>query len=201
MTAEQPPDKRRSILLIIALVTILSGVLLVVARGIVRETIVLPLLYALWSLIYILDGIPQGLIWLGLIMLTIFLALRSLWDTSQSQLGPSTREDNGATVSGWQRLLAHARHDQYARWRTAQRLVLLAAEQLAQRDNLGLRQARQKIEAGLPDMPAQLHAYFRAGLAANRPDQRLRTRLRRSQHDPLDLDPAVALDYLENMMR
>lgn len=198
-SATPPTNKRRSILIIVSVIMITTGILLAVARGVVREAIVIPVLYVIWSFVYTLDGIPQGFIWLGLVIFAIVMAARSLSVKPRSLSAQQHTQEYGASVSGWTRLLSHAHHDQFARWRTAQRLAILAAEQLAQRENIELRRARQKIDTGLPDMPAQIHAYFRAGFAANRPDQSLRARLRRSQHSPLDLDPQEAIAYLEKM--
>lgn len=200
MPSDKPQFKRRRILLLVSLIMLLTGVLLALARGVVREAIVIPMLYALWSFLYMLDGIPQPFIWAVLIVFAIVIAIRSISSTPDINLRRQHVQESGASVSGWARLLSHAHHDQFARWRTAQRLAIFAAKQLAHRERIELRRARHKIESGLPDMPPQVHAYFRAGLSANRPStQGLRAYLRRPTRDALDLDPAEAIAYLEKL--
>ena len=61
MPSDKPQFKRRRILLLVSLIMLLTGVLLALARGVVREAIVIPMLYALWSFLYMLDGIPSHL--------------------------------------------------------------------------------------------------------------------------------------------
>lgn len=201
MTPEQPRAKYRTGIFIIALIMVLTGILLALARGITRDAIVIPLLYALWSFFYVLDGIPQSVIWAVMLLFAIAMAIRNIAPKREGVTGRQSAQDSGASVGSWARLLSHAQHDQFARWRTAQRLALLAAEQLADYERIELRRARHKIESGgLVGMSPQVHAYLRAGLAANRPNsQGLRTYLRRRSPDALDLDPAEAIAWLENM--
>lgn len=201
MTPEQPRAKYRTGIFIIALIMVLTGILLALARGITRDAIVIPLLYALWSFFYLIDGIPQSLIWAVMLIFAIVMAIRNISPRREGATGHQSTQDSGASVGNWARLLSHAQHDQFARWRTAQRLALLAAEQLANNEHIELRRARHRIETGaLAGMSPQVHAYFRAGLAANRPNnQGLRAYLRRRGPDALDLDPAEAIAWLENM--
>lgn len=184
-------------LLTIGLMLVALGIVIALVRGVAREALVVPLLAFIWQAAVLIEGLPQQIVWWGVILAMVVIIVRSLGEGAQFQLPERRAKVDGGRVSAWIRLVVYARHDDYSRWRMAQRLALLAQELIAQREGIDLRQARRVVEAGT-GLPPEVGAYLRAGLLAHRPDTRLLGRLKRVvAHDPLTLDPAVVIAALE----
>jgi hypothetical protein len=194
--ASKTPVRRR--LLMLATVIVLFGLILALVRGLAREILVEPLLYALWSLQSLLVSLPEALLW-GLVVFAAFvIGLRSLADTPTFQFTGRRYRERYGRVEGWVRLLGQARREDYARWRLAQRIAHLASELVVERERIDPRQARHALEHTTADLPSDVRAFFHSGLTSFRPRERgLGSLLRASSADPLKLDPARAVEFLE----
>ncbi len=188
----------RQRLILIGLVVGLAALIALLARGLVREIVVVPLLYLIWLIQVLLDSVPQLALWILLVVVAGIMALRSLsWGPT---LLSFTRSEHGSRgrVETWLRLLGLAARDDYSRWRLAQRLATLVAEALAERERLEPRQVRQQIEEGAYVIPVDVRAYLCAGMSGHRPQPHGWGHPARG---PLDIDPARVITVIEQLLR
>ena len=71
--------------LLVALVLVVTAVLTILLRDVVREIIVIPMAYALWLGDIILRSLPQGLLLGLLIVLCIGIVLRSALKRTEAE--------------------------------------------------------------------------------------------------------------------
>lgn len=69
---------RQRLIVILALAAAVEIVALGI-RGLLEDTLIRPLLYAVWGAIRIFESIPQGMIWLAFVAATGIVALVSIW--------------------------------------------------------------------------------------------------------------------------
>ena len=85
-------------------------------------------------------------------------------------------------------------------------MLELATETLAFREQCSPQEISQRLNDGSLDIPPQLRAYLHAGNAPYWPKSKLRRRFGRPAQDiapadPLDLDPQLVIEYLEETMQ
>lgn len=169
---------------------------------IIRELIVLPLLYVFWIGRFLLQAIPQEILWglfVGLLAITLIISLMAR-HKSKTRLRQPTTAPQGR-VEGWADLLHQAQRDPYFKWRLAQRLQKLTLSTLAHQRSISLKQIRQQLRQGqLDGLPPELQTYFLASLrslaqlpAKSHPFQS------RSTPSELDLDPMRVVYYLQQL--
>jgi hypothetical protein len=186
-------------LLIITIALLALAVAIALARGVIREVIVMPLLAIIWGIVQLIESLPQLLLWWFVIALVIVLAVRSFGVRAGLRVPTRPAEATGGRVASWMRVIAFARQDGYSRWRMAQRFALLAQELIAYREGLDMRQARRRLEAGA-GLPPAVAAYLRAGLIPHRPPTNLVARFRAiGKDDPLTLDPQIVATALQHL--
>lgn len=189
----------------IVLFAVLVATLAYIFRNFIREAIVMPVAYLLWSARLLFESLPQIVVWIALLLVAFVLAIGSLIPRIKPR--PRTPGDE-AGVRGQVETLARridlAKRGYYFRWHLAQRLSELAIDVLAQRQRASREQIRQQLLAGALDIPDGIRAYLNADLtigsaaiAASSLRQRLRLRLPSS---PLDLDPESVVSFLEIQM-
>ena len=197
-------------LLAILLAALLVGLLVLLLAGAAQAAIVIPVLYAAWLAKVLYQSIPQALLWIILLIVAAFSAIRGVrWPELPPPEGPVAAPPR-ATVGDWATLLRRAERSDYARWALAQRLGYLASDVLAPSDRSRARPLWQLLDDGSLDLPGEVQAFLRAGTAASSSAARPRRRwawcgLRhwppwQRTPDPLALDPAIVVRLLEERM-
>ena len=183
---------------ILAIAAIISPFL----SDIIRELIVLPLLYVFWIGRFLVQAIPQEILWslfVALLALTLMISLLERRRLT-SRLRFTTTAPKGR-VESWAELLKQAERDPYFKWRLAQHLQKITLNTLAQQRGLSFKQIRQQLRQGqLEDLPPELETYFLASLRslAQFP---VKSGLFQAHSIPpeLDLDPMVVVHYLQQL--
>lgn len=181
----------------------LAFVLAFSLQDVIKSTFVVPLAYLWWALGVFYSTLPQVVLWVGLVILTFFLLLKSL-------LSPKKREafvkrKTGARQGNIEVLAVSLEktHDSiYNKWKVANRLGRLARELLIQRGD----RENTKVIAPLvgrdwrPSEP--VNEYLDVGLNgsfANFPKPRWR--FSRPQPTPLDIDVDEVVEFLETQIK
>jgi hypothetical protein len=168
----------------------LSLVLAFFMRDVVYEAIIAPLAYFAWQMLAVYRAIPQVIKW---ILLTAFAAVAILWQlipevkTSRSVRSTASAPPSPLSVLAGQ--IRRARASNYLRWQMANRLGRLARKLLV-------------LKGGIrPDSsgPPEVEAYLAAGVDRSFADYAAaKTIFRARRRGTLDLDPRLAVEYLES---
>ncbi|MCB9079853.1 MAG: hypothetical protein H6631_19790 [Anaerolineaceae bacterium] len=168
-------------------------------RTFVREAVVIPLLYLLWIGHFIVAAVPHSALWGCYVAILLVIMGGSLLRRRPRKL--RTRPPITAAagrVAGLADLLHQAEHDAYFKWRLAQQLQKLSLDSIAYHTGQSILETRQQLQQGQLDLPAELRAYFEAGLkplgSLAAPPQRFLTN---RPATALDLDPATVVRFLE----
>jgi hypothetical protein len=182
-------------LLLIGIVLGLGGWIGLAARGAINDTVIEPILYAVWVVWQVLDSLPQAIVWGGMLLLLGALALRALLGSAQIGRTPRAHTLPEGRIEPWRRLFRLAQRDRYSRWRAAHRLATMVIEQVSLHERIGIAQARRRIENGELALPPDVLAFLQAGLAAHRPDA-----LRRGAADPLAIEIGRVVAAIDALM-
>jgi hypothetical protein len=146
------------LLLLAAAITV---TLTIVLRDFVRENIVVPAAYILWTINLYLRTVPQALVWGLFLALVIFLGFQALLPPLPQR--SQRREDRLAYQAPIQRELRFVRlalKGSYGRWRLAQRVRELALAALAQRDRISEDKVEQRLRLSPGYVPVDVAAYL-----------------------------------------
>lgn len=191
-------------LIALGLALLLVGLVVVVALGYAQALFAVPLLYALWLLRLIYESIPQQLLWIAALALVAIVAGRNMFRLRPASPRPAPARARLAPVASWAALIRQARQDDYSRWLLAQRLAALAGATQAEREPGSQRLLWQILADPNITIPVDVRAYLMAGMGTNahiRPRRSLRAWLRGDRAPaamPLDLDPALVVQWLEH---
>ena len=190
---------------LLPLIAILAIALLLAfpLQDFLRTGIIEPLLYFFWGMGILYRSVPQFWIWVLLlgvvffIMLLPFLEDLPKWRRSAKKIPP-----RAGAIEDLAETLKLINKGIYFKWVVANRLGKIIRNWVAYRDRLDKRwQANDLARLGW-DAPEEIHQYLDVGLNGSFADYP-RTRipfLRIKQKTPLDLDPNLVLDFLENEM-
>jgi hypothetical protein len=193
--------KRIQIIAIVAaLVTAL--VLAFVLQDVIRETVIIPLAYLWWVSGLYYHSFPQIFIWVGLVVIVVFMLLGSL-NTEymrKRSVKSSTRPLQGP-IESLAVSIVKARGGIYIKWQIAHRLGKLARDLLIQRGD----RANVKVVGPLTGRdwhPSQsVDEYLEVGLNGSFADYPNPSwPFRRPQRTPLDIDVNEATEFLEAQM-
>jgi hypothetical protein len=148
--------------LVVVGLTLLVTVLLVLTfRNVVREVIVIPLLYVLWMGRLLLRSVPQTLFWFAFVVVAFFLALGSLARGKRPlpQPHPVGRRFSGQ-VDVWAKWIRLMAAGGYTGWYFGQHVEKLIVAVLAYRERLSARETRRRIKAGDLEVPPEVQAYL-----------------------------------------
>ncbi|HRV90800.1 MAG TPA: hypothetical protein P5526_01415 [Anaerolineae bacterium] len=169
-------------------------------RAFVREAIVIPLLYLLWIGRFILSAVPHSALWGCYVAVLLLLMGVSLLRRRSKK--PRPRPPNEAVegrIAGLAHLLRQAEHDDYFKWRLAQQLQKLSLDTIAYHTGQSIPETRRQLQQGRLDLPAELQAYFEAGLKPLGSLAASRKRFLTNRPTmALDLDPAIVVRFLEH---
>lgn len=201
---------RRRVLAILLLVLVALALMSLV-RGLASQVLVAPLLYLLWLLHVLLDGIPQLFFWFLAVFLFIRIVYPSLFTGRPTLYPPEVVE--GSPPEGraavWQRRLQLARAGHYSKWGMARNMALLAIDIFAYQDRITLGEVRARWQHGDYQLPPEAAAYLQLGMAGQPPSSppwwvALRTwwsaRGQRAAPPVFDVDLERLLTFLENEM-
>jgi hypothetical protein len=190
-------------LALVALFSVLVGLLALLLSGLVRELIVIPLLHLLWLIRVLFESIPQVVIWVGVLALLSIMAWNSLSKSRPRPLARPSVAARRAPVAAWAANFERATRDDYARQLLAQRLGQLAFDLLASQDRQSDQTFWERLRDPALDIPPDVRAYFQAGIRMQRSLPTLWERWRawltraESEADALDLDPEQVIRFLE----
>jgi hypothetical protein len=193
-------------LALLSLILLLVALLALLLSGLVRELLVIPLLYLLFLMRVIFESIPQAVIWIGFLVIMAIVAWNSLAEPRPMPLAHQPPPASRAPVATWAAIFERAARDDYARQVLAQRLGQLAFDLLASQEQLPSQSLWQRLHDPSLDIPPEIQAYFQAGLQMRRslPTFWKRWWSRGARHaphaDPLDLDPEQVVQLLEHRM-
>ncbi|MFQ5408298.1 MAG: hypothetical protein ACE5FI_07760 [Anaerolineales bacterium] len=172
-------------------------------RGVVSVVLLAPIVYISWLAGVVYGSMPQPVLWAVFVLIAIVLATRDLLRPFRVGYDPEpVTPVRRGRVEAWAWLLYLAGSGVYSRWRLARDLAEQAAAQYAFQHGADVADVRQQLARGQIDMPPALSAYFVAGLNATAPVRRRLALFRRGLRvpvHPLDLDPEVAIAYLESL--
>ena len=75
------------------------GIVIALVRGVAREALVVPLLALIWQAAVLIEGLPQQIVWWGVILAMVVSIVRSLGEGAQFQLPEHRTKVDGGRVS------------------------------------------------------------------------------------------------------
>lgn len=184
-------------LLLFAAASLLVIALAWLLRDLVREAVVVPILY-LWGLVrFIADVIPQMPVWAVFLVIVLLLALRSLGLKAPTlDEDRKSEEPRRGRVGFWVRRLKLASQGHYSRWRLARELGDLSVDMLAQRGRTSPDQVRQELRDGNVPAPPDVRRYLQAAVST-KSHRDFATFSAGANREPLGADVARVVEFLE----
>jgi hypothetical protein len=178
--------------LFLFLVALLCLTAAFVFRKLIYEIVVVPLAYVWWLLMLYYHLLPQAVIWIALIFIILFTAVRGLlMEIPVARPAPSKRKTPQGPIESLAAQI-HKSHDGiYYKWNIANRLGRAARELLDQRE--GRKQKFTQLVGRGWDPPQDISAYLESGVNGTFADH-----AKKKGRTPLDLDPQEAIVYLES---
>jgi hypothetical protein len=177
---------------------LLALVLFFLVKDFVQTVILRPLLYAFWFVFLIIESIPQGVIWAGIILIMLWVAIASIRKEEPEKFpnrGLPIR--NAGQVGKWARLLDYTKNDRFTKWLLAQELNRLTLKLLTLSDDTKKRHYQDRL-----DLPEKISAYFESQQPST---ATFWERWNKQNIDEietgLDLDPEVVIQYLEKRLK
>ncbi len=158
----------------------------------IYNTVIIPLAYLLWLVLYAYSFIPQVVIWIALLGILLFAGIFYFLPTwnpgGRLEKDPKFPQGPVESLALW---LIKSRSGTYFKWQVANRLG-----RIAQRTG-HLQQAGYRLDSGMEPVMK----YLDAGLTTSFADYpRSKTFFNQPITTPLDLEPNAAVDYLESQM-
>ena len=179
---------KRIQVVVIAVALVMAIVLAFALQDVIRETVIVPLAYLWWVLGLYYHSFPQIIIWIGLVVIIVFMLLGSLNAEYVSKRSDETdtRPLQGA-VESLAVSIEKARGGIYVKWQIAHRLGKLARDLLIQRGD----RANAKVVGPLTGRdwypPQPVDEYLEVGLNGSFADYPHPSwPFRRPQRTPLD---------------
>ncbi len=169
-------------------------------RDTIYEMVIVPLAYLWWLIGLYYQLVPQLLLWVALIFLILFTAVRTL--LMEIPLGKRTiavRKAPQGPVESLSHLLDKRRRGIYYKWLIANRLGKVARELLDQREGQRVTMGFSRLTGRDWDPPKDVGAYLESGLNGSFADYPY-SRWSRPQPTPLDEHPQQVVEYLESEM-
>ena len=197
--------------LAVLLLTLAALALMPAMRGLASRVLVMPLLYLLWLLRILLDGIPQSFFWFLAVLFFIRTVKPSLSTGRRTVSPPSALESDqsGGRVTFWRNRLARMDAGHYSKWTIAQKLAKLTTEIFSHQGKVPSGEVRARLQRGEYDLPPKAAAFLELGLATQAPSApswwiRLRSLLERWRVGRVppgkDRDLDALLRFLEEEM-
>jgi hypothetical protein len=175
-------------------------------RDLVEQLVIVPLMYLWWLLGVYYSILPQFVLWLLLVAAVMVSAMTALAPRfgNRGVFKPEPKPVQGQIeiLVEW---LQKSRHGgSYYKWLVANRLGKIAREILAQRDGHPISKKFGRLEGDDWNPPQKTRAYLESGLNgsfADFPRPRWFLRWQAPKPTPLDADPKLVVECLENEMK
>ena len=173
---------------------LLAVVLFFLVGDFLQSVIITPLLYVIWFLTLLTESIPQGILWVGFLLIVMIIAAASLKQENHQKMPIHQLPiQNSGQVEKWARLLGHAQNDKFTKWRLANELKRLTRRLLWHSDD----REKAKVQDDL-ELPVEIRQFFEAQQPTIQPIwARLNKDTTEETDSALDLDPDVVIQYLE----
>ncbi len=161
----------------------LAVLLMLGLRNFVRDTLALPLSYIIWLLGILFQTIPQIWFWVGLVIVALILAIRSLdreRRPAPAAPGKSLHPARGR-IDVWAERVNMLLKGNYSRQRFGYFIGRLILDVLSHEERINLRDLDRRLEQGEIDAPPAVRDYLSARLRQNltEPKPNFLTRLKR----------------------
>ncbi|MEJ5312563.1 MAG: hypothetical protein WHX52_22580 [Anaerolineae bacterium] len=179
-------------------------------RNFVRETLALPLSYIFWLVGILAQTIPQLWLWIGLVVIALIIALRSL--DRERRPPPPTPGKSAYLARGridvWAERIDMLVKGKYSRQRFGYFIGKLIMEVLSHEERVNFRDIERRLAQGEVEAPPVVHDYLssrlRSGLNEPRPGllARLKSflKLEKPQTAQLNAEVETIVKFLENQM-
>jgi hypothetical protein len=198
---------RTQLILLLVAGLLLVGLLTLAFMATVGASLALPVAYLAWLAGLVFRSVPQWLWWAWFLLMAFVIAAKSFSTRDRGALQPPPNEIvSQGPVRAWTRRVYLATKGSYFRWRLAHDLAELCLSLQAYHDRRGLARYNRREYIEELAAPPQVQAYFRAGLASQPMENptlfsRLTRWWRSNASDlPVDLDPQIAVSYLEDQL-
>jgi hypothetical protein len=190
--------RRRWLIIFLMLVLCVSAAYAL--RNAIYDLVVIPLAYLWWVIRLSYHLIPQVILWIVLVILTLFIAVRELlMSTSLKKQTKEVRTVPRSPVENLSMLLQKQKRGIYYRWLIANRLGKVARELLDQREGHRMAKRFTRLTGRDWNPSHEVEAYLESGLNGTFADYP-QSRWSRSQPTPFDLPPQHVIEYLESEM-
>jgi hypothetical protein len=152
--------------LLLALMALGMLLLVLSARGLIRQMIIIPALYLLWLADLLIQSTPQWLFWAVLVLTALPILLKSLGTGERREARPRALaggQPRRERVAFWAIQLRLAQRGAYSSARFVEALKRLTLEVLAYREQVSPLQAQQQLETGELDVPREIVTYLERG--------------------------------------
>lgn len=169
-----------------------------VFRRMIYEIVIVPLAYVWWLLTLYYHLLPQAVIWIVLIFVILFAALRGLLlEIPFGRRVPLKRKKSPGPIESLSVLVQKSSEGSYYKWSVANRLGRAARELLDQREGRQLKQKVLRLTGRGWNPPQDVSAYLEAGVNGTFADYPKRS-WSRSPRTPLDMDLQQVIEHLES---
>jgi len=187
----------RRLFILVAVVTLSAGVAYAL-RYAIYELVVLPLAYLWWLTGLYYRIVPQVILWVVLIFITWFTAVRTL--LTQFPLPKEKKQVSLVSrgpIEDLSELMVKRKRGNYYKWLIANRLGKVARELLDQREGRRLERRYTRLTGREWNPPDKVASYLDSGLNGSFADFP-RSRWKRAKPTPLDEPPLGVVEYLES---
>lgn len=198
--------RTRNRLLLLGLVLLLTIPLTLALRDVVREGVLIPLLYVVWFGSLAFNAVPQVFFWAILLIVVLVLAVTSLVRRKQPVQGEHrVNPGNPGQVHVWARRIHLMERGDFSRWYVAQHLRRLILDVLAYHERLDFEQVKRYLRTGDLEVSLEVGVCLQVGLAPEYSKSRgilfrLWRRLRPSTQASPDLDLESVVQFLEDRL-
>lgn len=190
-------QRRPFFIFVVALLCLVTAFVL---RRLIYEIVIVPLAYFWWLITLYYHLLPQVAIWIVLIAIILFTAIRGL--LMEIPVGKPVllkKKSSQGPVETLSVLVHKSNHGNYYKWIIANRLGKAARELLDQREARGIKQKFTKLVGRGWNPPKDVAAYLESGVNGSFADYPQRT-WSRAPSTPLDINPQKVIEYLESEM-
>ncbi len=194
--------KPKKLYLLIALL-VLALLIAFPLQSVIRDVVIEPILYLGWGIFIAYRSVPQFLVWTFFLGIIFFILLTPLledlpkWRRKERMLPPEP-----GPIEKLAETLGASDNGVYFKWVVANRLGKVLSNWILYRNRVDHRwQAKNLARLGW-DAPPEIYNYLDVGLNgsfADYPRPRIPFIQKRAK-TPLDIDPNIVLNYLENEM-
>jgi hypothetical protein len=162
-------EKLAEYLIVLGVVLLVAVPLVLLVRDVVRNMVVIPLLYILWVGRLLLQSVPQAFFWFVFLTAALVLAVGSLVRQERSRgEQPRVPVSSSGQVRAWVRRIRLMARGGFTGWYFGQHMERLIVDVLAHRERLTPKQIRHRVRSGDLEVPPEIRPYFRIARVRSR---------------------------------